>query len=93
MALYVKPNLTSGCCGVALRAEIEGFSAGIVEGWGEEEPGFEKVTGDFILPEREKIKKCGVDLSLEPISFESAEQFGLELIAERLVAGFKNQAV
>jgi len=28
-----------------LRAEIEGLSAGIVDGWGKEEPGSEKVTG------------------------------------------------
>ena len=55
------PNSTSGYYGSSLRAEIEG--------WGEEEPGSEKVTGGFILPEREKIKECGVDLPLEPIYF------------------------
>ena len=54
-----------------------------IEGWGDEEPGSEKVTGGFILQKREKIKGCEVDLPLEPISFDWAE----------LVAGFKSQAV
>ena len=52
----------------------------------------ETVTGGLILPEGHKIEEIWVELSLEPISFDSAERHDLSSPTS-LVASFMSHPV